>query len=150
MPEYYPPLGFHFRVDFSLGDLDLGDDTELRFQEVTGLRMALDEEPLEIGGLNNFALRLPKRAKFGDLVLKRGMLPDTKLRPWFEAVFHTLITVPIPIRVTLLNEQHDPLSSWMFHGAWPKSWEWGRFHAQEGKLMIETVTIAYQYMTRLL
>ena len=67
MAVYYPPVGFHFRVDFGIapqGDLDG------RFQEVSGLASELGSEEVVEGGENRFSHRLPGRAKFGNLVLK--------------------------------------------------------------------------------
>jgi hypothetical protein len=34
---YYPPVGFHFRVEF----LNIGNDNDVRFQSVSGLNVEL-------------------------------------------------------------------------------------------------------------
>src|SRR2546425_10192350 len=107
MPAYYPPTGFHFRVEF-VGVTD--DDTEQRFQEVSGLSVEVETEELREGGENRFVYKLPKRAKYPNLVLKRGLLKSTALLKWLQAALRTYFTVviydfkPADLVVTLLDE----------------------------------------------
>ena len=82
MAAEYPPVGFHFEVKFELGD---ATDNDSRFQKVIGLTAEIGVETLPEGGENRFAHRLPGRAKYGNLVLKRGLTTDTGLIGWFEA-----------------------------------------------------------------
>ncbi len=58
MPSYYPPVGFHFRVEFESISSE-SDDT--RFQEVSGLNAELGVEELVEGGENRFSHRFPGR-----------------------------------------------------------------------------------------
>ena len=51
MANYYPPVGFHFRVEF---DLPQASDNDIRFREVSGLSMELEEETYNEGGENRF------------------------------------------------------------------------------------------------
>jgi len=79
--SYYPPVGFHFKVEFSgVGNADM----DTRFQEVSGLTAEIGTEELQVGGENRFSYRLPTRARFSNLVLKRGMLKDSELITWFS------------------------------------------------------------------
>ena len=72
MPFYYPPSGFHFKVEF-IGVDGMNTDTEQRFQEVSGLSFEVETEPLREGGENRFEYKLPKRIKYPNLILKRGL-----------------------------------------------------------------------------
>src|SRR5437762_6521961 len=74
---YNLPVSFHFSVDFSKYD-------DIRFQEVGGLTAEMGVEDLAAGGENRFTYRLPTRAKYNNLVLKRGMIKDSKLIDWFK------------------------------------------------------------------
>ena len=47
MAVYYPPVGFHFRVEF---DLPGAGDSDMRFREVSGLSAELEEETYNEGG----------------------------------------------------------------------------------------------------
>lgn len=142
----YPPVGFHFRVDF----LGLGAGTvDSRFQEVAGLSVELGVEELEEGGENRFAHRLPGRAKYGNLVLRRGLVKDSQLVDWCEnAILHFQFQ-PVTVNVTLLNELHEPLVAWRFERAWPVKWALSDFKAQESAIVVETLELAYSHFTRI-
>ena len=73
MASYIPPCGFYFRVEF-VGIDGMEDDKEQRFQEVSGLSFEVETEELKEGGENRFVYKLPKRTKYPNLVLKRGLL----------------------------------------------------------------------------
>lgn len=150
---YNIPLGFHFKVEFSGGPNgdDLGISAEghdVRFQEVTGLTAEVGIENYDEGGENRFSHRLPTRSKFNNLVLKRGMLRDTKLKEWFEDALLNFDFKPINATVKLLNQDNEVLESWEFHSVWPVKWAVSDFKATENALVIETVELAYQYFNR--
>lgn len=143
----YPPVGFHFLVKFSLAGLGQKDS---RFQEVSGLSAALGTEELQEGGENRFVHRLPTLPKYGNLVLKRGLLVDSGLIQWCRDAIENFSFEPTTIDVTLLNEQHQPLGSvYSFVRAWPVKWSISDFKAQENGLVIETLELSYSHFTRI-
>ncbi|HEY2727542.1 MAG TPA: phage tail protein, partial [Parafilimonas sp.] len=96
MPSYYPPSCFHFKVEFNGVD-GANTDTEQRFQEVSGLSVEVETETLLEGGENRFEYKLPKRAKYPNLVLKRGLLTNTALLNWFKSAMNAyFLAVTIP------------------------------------------------------
>ena len=147
MPGYYPPVGFHFRVEF----LDIeSNDNDIRFQEVSGLSSELTVEEVVEGGENRFTHRLPGRAKYSNLILKRGLLTDSGLITWCKNAIEIFDFTPATVNVTLLNEEHLPLSdTYSFIRAWPVKWSVSNFKAQENALTIETLELAYNYFTRI-
>lgn len=145
MSDLYPPVGFHFRVDFvGLSDVH-GQKREARFQEVSGFGKELGIEEYKEGGENRFSHRLPSPAKYANLVLKRGILKDSKLISWCFDAIDNFIFSPTDINVTLLNDQHQAIVSWNFAGAYPVKWSTTDLKAQENSLVIETLELAYQY-----
>lgn len=145
MATYYPPSGFHFKVNFpGVGS----GDKDARFQEVTGLTAEVSVEELPVGGENRFTYRLPTRSKYANLVLKRGMLNDSGLIKWFKNAIESFEFSPVDISVYLLNENHEVLSSWDFKQAYPVKWVISDFKAMENSLVIETIELSYQYFTR--
>src|SRR3972149_1114473 len=106
MSVYYPPVGFHFRVEFGL---PAARGKDIRFREVSGLSMELEEESHVEGGENRYTQKLPVRARYSDLILKRGLLTDSAVYLWCKAAIEELDITPITIWVTLLNEAHAPL-----------------------------------------
>jgi len=141
MALYTPPVGFHFLVEF---DLDGAADADIRFREVSGLSMELEEETFNEGGENRFSHKLPVRGRYPDLVLKRGLLTSTGVRGWIEDAVQNLIIAPTTLWVTLLNDAHEPLQTYTVTGAWPKKWSVSDFSAETSDVVIETLELAYQ------
>lgn len=148
MPEYYPPVGFHFRVEFGLFGIGEGG-VDSRFQEVSGLSSELGVESYDEGGENRFSHRFPNRAKHGNLVLKRGLLTNSALSEWCLNAIENFEITPTEVIVALLNEQHDPLAAWQFTNAWPTKWSSDPFTAQDGKLVVESMELSYNYFRRI-
>lgn len=142
MASYYPPVGFHFKVEF-LGISSKQNDHQ--FQSVSGLSVDLETEEIAEGGENRFKYKLPVRTKYPNLVLKRGLLLDSGVIDWCQKAFANLEIKPVDIIVKLLNEEHDPLLSWNIVSAYPIKWDVGEFNAEENKLVIETLELAYNY-----
>ncbi len=144
---YYPPTGFHFVVHFELPGL-LGTGNDVRFQEVSGLSASIETEPLKEGGENRFTHTLPLRTSYEKLVLKRGMLTDSKLIAWMKDAIDNFKFSPITINVMLLDENHLPVTNWSFVNAWPEKWSVSNLNAQENSLVIETIELSYNYFKK--
>lgn len=153
MPSYHPPAAFSFKVDF-LDVPGAGGDTEQRFQEVSGLSVEITTDELNEGGENGFTYKLPKRAKYPNLVLKRGMLTNTALRRWLKDAMSTYFIAldfsfkPSDILITLQNESGEPLAVWKVIQAYPVKWSTSDFKATDNALVLETIELAYQFFER--
>jgi phage tail-like protein len=150
---YDIPFGFHFKVEFGEGpngdSLNIDKDSmDIRFQEVTGLTAEVGIENYEEGGENRFSHRLPTRSKFNNLVLKRGMLFNTKLHRWFQDALLNFTFEPLNATVQLMNDNNEVLEAWEFHSVWPVKWALSDFKAAENAIVIETLELAYQYFER--
>ena len=135
----YPPVAFHFRVRFGISDAD----SDTRFQDVSGLTVSLGIEEVKEGGENRFSHRLPAPATFGNLVLKRGMLLDSKVISWVEDAVLNFEFAPTDVFVDLLNEEHNPISSWTFTRVWPVKWSVSDLKASGNEVVVETLELAY-------
>ena len=140
------PVVFHFRVELQFADKN--DDIDLRFQEVTGLSAELGSEEIAEGGENRFSHRLPSRAKFGNLVLKRGMAKSSKLVSWVENAIYNFEFEPVDAIVSMLNEKHEPVFTWSFKKVWPVKWQVSDLKAQDNAIAIETIELSYNHFTR--
>ncbi len=141
---YYPPVGFHFKVEF----VGIGNDNDTRFQSVSGLNVEYDTESFKEGGENRFEHKLPVRSKYPDLSLKRGMLTDSNVIKWVLGILHDrdfINNKPVTINVQLLNEKHEKIKLWEIIDAWPKKWSISDFNAQENSIVVETLDLAYKY-----
>lgn len=140
---YYPPVGFHFKVEF----VGIGNDNDIRFQSVSGLTIEYDTESFKEGGENRFEHKLPLRTKYSDLSLKRGMLTDSKVIEWCLKAFVNREFKPVQVNVLLLNEKHEPIKRWEVIDAWPKKWSVSDLNAQENGIVVETLDLAYKYFS---
>jgi len=146
MATYYPPVGFHFKVEFD--GFGTGTDADVRFQEVSGLNVSIETEAYPEGGENRFSHRHVKPVSFQNLTLKRGMLVGSKLIGWFRNAIEGFKFKPTTVRVILLNEKHEPLEAWSFTNAIPVKWNIDPFNAQDGKVLAETIELSYQFFQR--
>ena len=142
MPNYYPPAGFHFRVEV-LGLPPSGND--VRFTEVSGLSFELTTEEVAEGGENRFLQKYPARTKYPDLVLKRGLLVGSEVFKWIERCIQDYEIEPKNVDVMLLNEKHEPLLTWHVIKAYPTKWTASDLNASSNAVVIETLQLTYQY-----
>ena len=138
---YYPPVGFHFKVEF----VGVGNDNDVRFQSVSGLSIEYDTESFKEGGENRFEHKLPVRTKYADLSLKRGMLTDSKVIAWCLKALVDREFDPKQVNVILLNEKHEPIKRWEVIDAWPKKWSVSDLNATENGVVVETLDLVYKY-----
>jgi phage tail-like protein len=138
---YYPPVGFHFKVEF----VGIGNDNDIRFQAVSGLTIEYDTESFKEGGENRFEHKLPVRTKYADVSLKRGMLTDSKVIEWCMKAFENREFQLATVNISLLNEKHEAIKRWEVIEAWPKKWSVSDLNAQENGIVVETLDLAYKY-----
>jgi phage tail-like protein len=140
--QYNLLVSFHFQVKIP------GYAEDIRFQEVGGLTAEMGVEELVVGGENRFSYKLPVRAKYNNLVLKRGVIKKSKLVDWFRNAIEDFQFAPADITVNLLNGDHEAVITWEFIQAYPVKWAVSDFNAAGNSLVIETVELAYQYFKR--
>ncbi len=141
--DYYPPWGFYYKVEFGIS----AGKNDVRFQSVSGLSVEYDYESFKEGGENRFEHKLPVRTKYADMVLKRGMLTDSKVLTWFLDAFRDRKFTPADINVILMNEKGEPLRTWKVAHAIPKKWLVSDLNANESSVVIETLELTYRYFT---
>lgn len=153
MATYYPPTSFHFKVEFT-GVTGMDKPDAQRFQEVSGLSFEVETEELVEGGENRFAYKLPKRAKYPNLVLSRGLATDSAFLDWFKSAMHTYFTVPLyefkpaDLLITLMDEADQAVAIWNIVQAYPLKWSVSDFKAADNAIAIEKLELAYQYFER--
>lgn len=139
MGNYYPPLGFHFRVEFA------NIKGEFEFQSVSGLNVELETEQVAEGGENRFKHQLPVRTKFSNIILKRGLKVNTDLIKWCRDAVLDFNIIPTDMTIILLNEEHEPLQTWNVAHAWPVKWQVTDLNAEESKIAVESIELAYNF-----
>jgi phage tail-like protein len=144
MAVYYPPVGFHFKVEV------LGippSDNDARFTEVGGLSVEMSTEEVAEGGQNRYLQKFPLRAKYPELVLKRGLLLNSEIVGWIRACVEDYDIQPKNLDVKLLSEEHQPLLTWHLVNAYPTKWAVSDLNATSSAVVVETLQFFYQYFT---
>ncbi|MCG6901991.1 MAG: phage tail protein [Rhodobacter sp.] len=140
--EFQPPVSFHFLVEFDLPD---AGEQDIRFREVSGLTMELEQETYSEGGENRFTHKFPVRASYPDLTLKRGMMSNSVVAAWIRDAVQNFVISPTTVWVKLLNDAHEPLETYTFVNVWPKKWVVSDFNAETSDYVVETLELAYNY-----
>ncbi|MEM8528134.1 MAG: phage tail protein [Bacteroidota bacterium] len=146
MADYYPPPSFHFSVDLS--ELKPSPSkNDVLFQSVGGLTASMETESIKEGGQNRFEHVLPVRAKYDDIVLRRGLVTDSKIVTWIQNAIDNFKVKPIGITITLLNQKHAPLVVWKCTHVWPKKWSVADLNADKSEVLIETLELNCNFFT---
>jgi phage tail-like protein len=148
MSNYYPPVSFYFTVNL----IGIGSDGDSSFLEVGGLTAERDVLELKEGGENGYTHRLPERAKYGNLVLKRGvLLPTSGMASWCKGIMESNFDQPIvpnDLSLSLLDANGAPLMSWNFINAWPLKWTVSDLSAEKNEIAVESIELAYSYFIK--
>ncbi len=137
----YPPVGFSFWVSFEISNSPI----DIAFQDVSGIGMELQTEDIVEGGENRFTQKLPTRAGYTPLVLKRGLVVQSEVTDWIRDAIENLTIRPATIIVALLNEKREPLTAYRFLNAYPLKWNISNFNAESSSIVIESMELYYQY-----
>lgn len=130
-----PLMGFRFRVRAD-GEAIGG------FSEISGLQADVDVQELPEGGVNAFIHKLPGRARFGNLTLRRGLV-TTALWDWFFKIL-TGDIVRKTIAVELLDEEGAQVAlRWVFDSAFPARWTGPELKAEQSTIAVEAVELAH-------
>ena len=120
-------------------------DSETSFQDVSGISVELETKKVRIGGENRCDYEVPKRAKYPNLVLKRGFFKDSEILNWCRDTIENLEVTPVIVWVELLNPEQQPLQSFEFVGAWPIKWSISTLNSEQNKVVVETMELRYRY-----
>ncbi len=142
--NYYPPVGFHFKVEVQ--DLKVNAN-DVCFTDVSGLSVEMGTEEIAEGGENRFIQKYPTRTKYPELVLKRGLLMESEILDWIRKCLEDYEIKPKDIFIKLLNEKHQPLLTWNVVKAYPTKWSVSDLNAANNAVVIESLQLFYQYFT---
>jgi len=151
LPEYpgpfpvvgNPPLGFRFSVLFFGAS---PNPIDILFQRVSGLGSTVETIPNDEGGLNQFTKFAPKKVKYENLVLQRGLFIGSPLGLKFNAAMTQFKFSPSNVLVTLLDSMRIPIAGWLFMNAFPVKWSISDLDAEANSIVIEHLELTYQLM----
>ncbi len=148
MSDFVMPVSFYFTVYVDGGFMN----QDMAFQEVTGLEVEMETQPVIEGGENRFVHKLPKSIKHPNLVLKRGIADRTSsLTLWCQDVLEMDFAkdiVPRDVVVGLCNATGIPIRTWSIGNAYPVKWNVSSFNAMKNEIAIESMEFVYSTLER--
>lgn len=133
----YPRPNYHFTVQWG--------GTRLGVMEVSGLEAEIVViEHREGGDPEATPRKMPGLRKFGNIVLKRGLVAgDNEFFEWFNST-QMSTAQRRDIVINLLNENHEPIVSWRARNAFPCKYSGPQLKADANEVAIETLELAHE------
>jgi phage tail-like protein len=116
-----PYLAFNFIVALQSG----GGTTPIGgFSEVSGLTTEITVAEYRTGNSSeNHSNKFPGPYKTSDVVLKRGLIRNTDIHDWVEAIRTTGVAgKKDSVMIYLLDETQTPVASWTLRSVMPLKW----------------------------
>ena len=117
------------------------------FQEVSGLESTIEVVEYREGGDTSITRKLPGRASFGNLTLKRGITDDVELYEWHKTV-RDGGTDRRNGSIVQLDRNREEVARWNFREGWITKLTGPDFKAEGNEIAIETVEIVHEGLER--
>lgn len=137
-----PYPGFNFLVDLGDGETS---GPQAGFQEVSGIGTQLSVVEYRNGNAReNSVSKVLGLNRVHDVHLRRGIIGALNLYQWLDQIRNGDVNAQRTVRVTLLDEQHQPVQSWKLLRARIVKHTSGPFNAQSGDVAMEEMVLAYE------
>lgn len=136
----YPLSTNHFIVEWG--------GTRIGFTEVLGLSIAIESISYQEGSSPDHSpQKMPGQLQYNNITLKRGIVSnDNEFFEWLNTVQLNKIERR-DLRISLLNEEHEPVVTWKLKNAYPVKMEWSDLKANANEPAIESIEITHEGMT---
>jgi phage tail-like protein len=121
------------------------------FQECSGLEVEMDIKEYQEGGRNDGIIRRAGRAKYSNLILKRGMFyPDSggvnrDLWDWLQSVISGVRPIPrYDGLVQVKGAVDDIVATWVFDRGLPAKIRGPELNGKTGEIAVEELHIAHE------
>jgi len=130
-----PYMGFRFIVEIH-GIAVAG------FSEVSGIQVETETETYEEGGVNDFVHQFPKRTKYQNITLKRGISDMQEFWNWHQDVVNGVIKRKNG-SIILLDSKGEEKWRWNFVQAFPVKWTGPALRAESAAVAFESIELAH-------
>lgn len=113
------------------------------FSEVSGLGVEVDVIEYRTGGEDITVRKLPGLVKYTNIVLKRGVVGDTRVFRWMRETVTGRVR-RVDMSIILLDEARQPVMRWRVRRAWARKWTGPALGAKTSEVAIETLEIAHE------
>jgi len=142
--KQYPLPKFHFEVDWG--------GTRIGFTEVSGLEFETEViEYREGSSVKYNKTKQPGLTKYSNITLKRGtFLGDFDFyESWKKTYFFQEQSQQFrrTVVIKLLNEQHQPIITWVAANAWPCKLKYASLNSEANEILIESLELVHEGLT---
>ncbi|MFO1322799.1 MAG: phage tail protein [Burkholderiales bacterium] len=113
------------------------------FSECSGLEMTLETDDCNEGGNNGTVLKFPKRMKYGEITLKKGVTRSTELFDWFYGFTQGVGKRKDGV-ITLRDANRKAHTVWGFRRGLPTKYAGPQMNAMQSAVAIESITITHE------
>lgn len=133
----WPLPKFHFSVKW--------DDTELAFQEVSGLDIESEALEYRAGNSKVFSkVKMPGMIKYSNITMKKGVfVKDNAIFDWFKEIKMNVIKRKA-LTITLLDEFGGNTMVWKVQNAFPVKVQGTDLKAEGNEVAVESIEIAHE------
>jgi phage tail-like protein len=140
-----PPLAFRFLVNF-FTNANAVNPLDMFFQKVSGIGATINTVAVEEGGQSYYIQQLPRKVQYTNLVLERGLVVGSPLATEFDTAISNFKFNLSSVLVSLIDNTHIPIASWLFINAYPVKWSVSDLDATSNTVVIEHMELTYQRM----
>ncbi|NOY65340.1 MAG: phage tail protein [Nitrospirae bacterium] len=130
-----PYRSFRFR-------LEIDGITVAKVSEVTGLQLETETESYEEGGVNDYVHQLPKRTKYQNITLKRGITDLDEMWRWHQDVVSGRFKRKNG-SIILMDIAGEDKWRWNFTMAYPVKWTGPELRADSNTVAFESIELAH-------
>jgi phage tail-like protein len=140
-----PYSNYNFLVDLGTGETD---GPKAAFCEVILPTSTIDSIEYRSGNERESEIRkIPGRARYGNVIFKRGVIGSLDLYSWWNDVRNGDIRNSRTVTVHLQNEEHtEVVLTWKFLRAWPTRYEFSPLEGKGKETLIEILELAFERM----
>ena len=140
-----PYRNYNFLVDLGTGDVDT---PQAGFDQVVLPSATAEVVEWRAGNSStNQVTKLPGLVKYGNLVLKRGLIGALDLYEWWNQILSGQEGYRRTVTVSLQNEDRSSVVfQWRFRRAWPHRYKFSRLDARGKKVVVEFLELAIESM----
>ncbi len=144
----YPLPKFHFLVEW-------GSDFRIGFTEVSGLDFETEVIEYREGSSKKYnKTKQPGLTKYSNITLKRGsfegdfdFFTEWQKTYYFQEGNETGSLYRRAVTIKLLNENHEPIMTWILENAWPSKVQSTDLKADANEVAIETMELVHEGLT---
>jgi phage tail-like protein len=118
------------------------------FSDISGYDMSINSAQSREGSEGVSPRKLPRLRKHGNLTLKRGVVHSMDILNWIKKV-STGTVERKSIKITLVDETGQAAAVWQVVNAWPMKYSVSEFKGTGNEILIETLELAHEEMTRI-